>query len=83
MKSFSSRRRFAAVLALSALSAPVAFAQTALPRTITLVVPQAPGGSNDVFARALAERLPKVIDSTVVVENRRGTGLRVAASGSS
>ncbi len=80
MKAFPSRRRFAGALALSALLAPAAFAQTALPRAITLVVPQAPGGSNDVFARALAARLPKVIDSAVVVENRQGAGGNIGSA---
>lgn len=80
MKSFPSRRRFAGALALAALLAPAAFAQTALPKAITLVVPQAPGGSNDVFARALAARLPKVIDSAVVVENRQGAGGNIGSA---
>ena len=80
MKSFPSRRQFAGALALSALLAPAAFAQSALPKTLTLVVPQAPGGSNDVFARALAARLPKVIDSAVVVENRQGAGGNIGSA---
>lgn len=80
MKFYPSRRQFAGAIALSALLAPAVFAQTALPRTITLVVPQAPGGSNDVFARALAARLPKVIDSAVVVENRQGAGGNIGSA---
>ena len=80
MKPFPTRRQLAAALALCALLAPPAFAQSALPKTITLVVPQAAGGSNDVFARALGARLPKVIDSAVVVENRQGAGGNVGSA---
>jgi tripartite-type tricarboxylate transporter receptor subunit TctC len=80
MTFFPSRRQVAGALALTALLAPLAFAQTALPRQITLVVPQAAGGSNDVFGRAQAARLPKVIDAAVVVENRQGAGGNIGSS---
>jgi tripartite-type tricarboxylate transporter receptor subunit TctC len=81
MSFLSSRRRLAAALALAPLLAPVAaFAQGALPKAITFVVPQAAGGSNDVFARAVAARLPKVIDANVVVENRTGAGGNVGSA---
>ncbi len=75
------RRRIAAALWLAPLLGSFAArAQGALPRTITLVVPQAAGGSNDVFARAVAARLPKFIDSAVVVENRQGAGGNVGSA---
>ena len=82
MKSFSPRRRrLAAALTLAPLAAPFsASAQTALPKAITLVVPQAAGGSNDVFARALAARLPRFLDSSVVVENRQGAGGNIGSA---
>ena len=54
--------------------------QTALPKAITLVVPQAAGGSNDVFGRAVAVRLPKFIEASVVVENRSGAGGNVGSA---
>jgi tripartite-type tricarboxylate transporter receptor subunit TctC len=53
---------------------PAARAQAALPRSVSLLVPQTTGGSNDVFARALATRLAKVLDTAVIVENRPGAG---------
>ena len=70
------RRRAAAALAFAPLAAamPAARAQAALPRSVSLLVPQTTGGSNDVFARALATRLAKVLDTAVIVENRPGTG---------
>jgi tripartite-type tricarboxylate transporter receptor subunit TctC len=69
------RRSLTAALALSPFAASLpAFAQGTLPKAITLLVPQNAGGSNDVMARAVAARLPQVIGSNVVVENRPGAG---------
>lgn len=42
------------------------------PRTLRLVAPFPPGGSTDMLARALAERLGPVLGQTAVVENRPG-----------
>ncbi|MBB5696247.1 Bug family tripartite tricarboxylate transporter substrate binding protein [Muricoccus pecuniae] len=54
------------------LSGRSAVAQPWTPRTIRLLVPYAPGGGTDVFARAMAEGLRQVLGQTVVVENRAG-----------
>ncbi len=43
-------------------------------KTITLVTPQAPGGTSDILARAIAERLTQRLGQSVVVENRVGAG---------
>ena len=45
---------------------------------IRLLVGLAPGGSNDIAARALAERLQASMQRTVVVESRLGAGQRLA-----
>jgi tripartite-type tricarboxylate transporter receptor subunit TctC len=49
------------------------------PKTMTVVVPFPPGGSNDVFARVLAERLSARLHSSVIVENRPGAGGAIGA----
>ena len=41
---------------------------------ITLIVPYAPGGGNDVVARAVAEPMSKSLGQPVVIENRAGAG---------
>jgi tripartite-type tricarboxylate transporter receptor subunit TctC len=41
---------------------------------ITLIVPYAPGGGNDVLARAVAEPMSKSLGQPVLIENRGGAG---------
>jgi tripartite-type tricarboxylate transporter receptor subunit TctC len=41
---------------------------------ITLIVPYAPGGGNDVVARAVADPMSKTLGQPVVIENRAGAG---------
>jgi tripartite-type tricarboxylate transporter receptor subunit TctC len=45
-----------------------------LPKFIKLIVPFSPGGSNDVYARALAQKLAGKLSASVVVENKPGAG---------
>ena len=43
-------------------------------KVITIVVPQAPGGANDVIGRALAQKLAVTFAGPVIVDNRQGAG---------
>ncbi len=50
-------------------------------RPITLVVPLAPGGSNDILARLVGQKLERKFGKPVIIENRPGAGGITAALG--
>lgn len=57
------------------LGSGTAMAQPRYPtRPLRLIVPFAPGGATDLFARKFAERAGPVFGQSVVVENRGGAG---------
>lgn len=67
-------RRSLPLIAAIPLAAP-RLARAAFPdRTVTMIVPYAPGGSADVLARVLAPEMAKVLGQSVVVELRPGAG---------
>ncbi len=63
--------------ALVALAGTAASAQTYPDRPITMIVPYAAGGSSDVLARLLGERLAKSLGQQIVIDNRAGAGSRL------
>jgi tripartite-type tricarboxylate transporter receptor subunit TctC len=68
-----------ATLFLGAANAP-ALAQTPYPsKAIRFLVGGPPGGSNDIFARAIGQRLNEALGQPVVVENRAGASQMIAA----
>jgi tripartite-type tricarboxylate transporter receptor subunit TctC len=71
--------RLAAAIAVPA--AIVAFAMSAPAgaddypnRPITLIIPLPPGGTNDIMARAVADKMSAELGQTVVVESRAAGG---------
>lgn len=79
----STRRQACAALGalLLAAGAGSALADAAYPtKAITLVVPQAAGGANDVIARVVAQRLSEQMGQPVIVDNRPGAGGTLATA---
>src|SRR5262245_99144 len=62
-------------LALALIAGPgTTSAQDYPTRPITLVVPYAAGGGNDVMARIVGEKMSKTLGQQIVIENRPGAG---------
>ena len=75
-----SHRKFARSWALGLLFAcAAAAAQTFPAKPVKFIVPITPGGSNDVVARAIAQKLTETWGQPVVVENRPGAGMNLGA----
>src|SRR5262245_39665967 len=68
--------RIAPALALfSMLAAPLACAQDAFPnRLVTVVNPNAPGGTADIITRGMTEPLQRAFKQSVITVNRPGAG---------
>lgn len=61
-----------------ALATPYAGAQTAA-KSLRFLVGAPAGGSNDIFARAIGQRLSEALGQPVVVDNRPGANQMIAA----
>ena len=71
-------RKLLAALALTLAATTVTAAQPFPSRPITLIVPFPPGGSTDVAARIMAEKMRPIIGQPIVVENVGGAGGSIA-----
>ena len=75
-----SRRRWlqgaAALLGAATLPAHAAWPE----RAVRIVVPFTPGGSTDILARAIGERLQDALGQPFVIENRPGAGGSIGAT---
>jgi tripartite-type tricarboxylate transporter receptor subunit TctC len=80
----SNRRRKIASLALCSLAlfsigSPGAIAQSFPTKGIKIIVPFPPGGTTDVVARLVAQRMSESMGQPVTVENRGGAGGSIGA----
>jgi tripartite-type tricarboxylate transporter receptor subunit TctC len=74
------RRLITGALALGAVGATAAHAQTAYPnRPIHLIVPYPPGGGTDFFARLVGAAMAGPLGQSVIVENRPGAATIIGA----
>jgi tripartite-type tricarboxylate transporter receptor subunit TctC len=76
----AARRHLLQALALAAFAAPLgALAQAYPAKPVRLIVPFAPGGTTDIVARIVGERMSAALGQQVLVENKAGGGGSVGA----
>ena len=68
------KQLFFAMVFYAALLAPVegAAAETYPSKSIRFIVPQTPGGTSDIVARMVAQKLAEAVKQPVVIDNRAG-----------
>ena len=73
-------RAGALLAAALVLASATGHAQTYPSRQITLIIPFAPGGSNDIVGRVIGKKLAEAWGQPVVVENRGGGGTMIGTA---
>jgi hypothetical protein len=79
MKTYLTRTFVPVVALLGLVCISQAQAQTFPSKTITIVVPTAPGGANDAMARIIAQSMSPHIGQSVIVENKAGANGAIAS----
>ena len=75
------KRRTLALLTMAALLAGgQALAQPYPNKPVRLIVPFAPGGTTDIIARVLSEKINQALGQTMIVDNKSGGGGSVGAT---
>ena len=70
---------FAATVVTTAAVAVPAFAQNYPAKTIRIVIPFPAGGTSDILARAVAQKLTEEWKQQVIIDNRPGAGANIGA----
>lgn len=68
------KKRSFLIAGLAVAMAPNLHAQGYPSKPVSIVVPQAPGGTNDAVGRILAQKLNELTGQSFIVENRPGAG---------
>lgn len=73
-------RHYLSIFIIGFLLSGDIFAQAWPSKTITIVVPFAPGGNIDIVGRTIGRELSLILKQSVVIENKPGAGGMIGAT---